>query len=368
MAMRRLLAVLGLTAMAQELACQQPLGATFRTQASTASRGGLVTARGTLVARFDLDDCVGWGRTTSTPNRRVVRGATVQLEDKNGATPETWTLVVYGEDPATPGFPAVAAPLRVAGPFSTGQRPAGLAQWAETVVFAAPLEVPADRDLFVGVLVASAPAWPADGLAVQCVLGAPSQWPVYDQPGTAPIQHGSYGLAVDAAGLRFYNSTRQLLIDLLTDAPGGSCTALGNQSSYPIGSASPGSGGYLSAAHPDASAPARQAGRADVPGFALLDSALPNGSPVFFLLDIGAFAAEQPFAAFVPGSVGVSCLKPPSMLVATIGLAFGGTASFQVPLSSGQRTWLRGLPLLYQGVAMAPSLTLRATPCLRQVL
>lgn len=365
---RGCLAALACLILAPALVSQQPLGATFRTQASTASRGALVSARGTLVARFDLDDCVGWGATTSTPNRRVVRGATVQLEDKNGATPETWTLVVYGEDPAAPGFPATGTPLRVAGPFSTGQRPTGLARWTETLVLPAPLEAPADRDLFVGVVLAAAPTWPSDGLAVQCVLGAPSQWPTYDQPGTAPIQHGSYGLAIDANGQRFYNSTRQLLIDLLTDAPGGSCTAITNQASYPLGGTAPGSGGYLSAAHPDATTPARQTGRADTPGFALLDPALPNGTPVFFLLDIGAFGTEQPLAAFVPGSVGVSCLKPPSTLVASLGFAANGTAAIQVPLNTGQRTWLRGLPLLYQGVALTNGTLLRASPCLRQVL
>lgn len=347
---------------------QQPLGATYRTQASTASRGGLVTAGGTLVARFDTEDCIGWGRTTATPNRRVVRGVMIQFEDKQGATAETWALRVYTEDPQAAGFPLATAPLLALGPFSSGIRPAGLVQWTETLIFPAPLEVPADRDVFVGVQLAAAPAWPADGLAVQCVLGSPSLWPVYDQPGTAPIQHGSYGMAIDASGQRYYNSTRQLLIDLLTDAPGGSCLAVTNQASYPIGGVYPGSGGYLSAAHPDATAPARQPGRNDTPGCVLLDAQLTAGSLVVFLLDIGSFGLEQPLTNVVPGSVGVSCLKPASTLVAALSLASTNAALLQVPLTASQRAWLRGLPLLYQVMAMPPTLVLRAGPCLRQVL
>jgi len=344
----------------------QPLGATFRTEASTASRGGLVSAPGVLAARFDHDDLVGFCRTTRTPNRRAIHGFRFEGEDKNGATPETYSIRVYTEDPARPGFPALP-PLLMLGPFQTTATAPGVQRQTYTHQLLTPLEVPADADLFVGIAVAAAPSWPNDGFAVQCVLGGPSNWPIYDAPGAAPIQHGSYGLAIDAAGQAFYNSTRQLLIDLLCEAPGGAGTALHNQTTYPIGTTMPGSGGFLSGLHPDAVAPPRRPGRLDRPGFAFLDNNLPNGAPVFFLTDFGSFGPETPVQSLVPGSVGVLCLKSPSVITVGVGLMQNGTAAFVLQLGTGVRSVLQGLPLLQQGIALAPNLSIRASPCIRQL-
>lgn len=352
---------------AASLGCQQPLGSTYRTVASTASRGALVGAPGTLLARFDHDDYVGWGRTTSTPNRRVVRGIRFAGEDKNGATPETYTVHVYSEDLARPGFPLLTAPLLQLGPFATPNQPAGLARFVVSQVFPNPLEVPADRDLFVGIGIGAAPTWPNDGFAVQCLLGVASNWPLFDAPGSAPIQHGSYGLAVAAAGTSFYNSTRQLLIDLLCDAPGGACTAQSNQPSFPAGAIAPGSGGFLSALHPDVVSPPAHAGRADNPGFTFLDPTLPDGTLVFFSTDLGGFGPEVPLASFVPGSVGVFCLKSATTLSLGLRLLSGGEASLVIPVNASVRGVLQGLPLLYQGIALGGNLTLRGSPCGRQV-
>lgn len=347
--------------------CQQPLGSTYRTVASTASRGALVGAPGTLVARFDHDDYVGWGRTTATPNRRVVRGIRFAGEDKDGATAESYTVRVYTEDLARPGFPLLTAPLLQLGPFATPSQPAGLARFVVRLVFQNPLEVPADRDVFVGIGLGAAPTWPNDGFAVQCLLGAASNWPIFDAPGSAPSQHGSYGLAVDAAGASFYNSSRQLLIDLLCDAPGGSCTARSNQASFPIGATAPGGGGFLSALHPDVVSPPAHTGRADDPGFTFLDPTLPDSTLVFFSTDLGGFGPEVPLANFVPGSVGVFCLQSATTVSLGLRLLSGGEASLVIPVNGPVRGVLQGLPLLYQGFALGPNLTLRGSPCGRQV-
>lgn len=346
---------------------QQPLGSTFRTVASTASRGALVGAAGTLVARFDHDDYVGWGRTTATPNRRVVRGVRFASEDKDGATPENYTVNVYTEDLARPGFPLLTAPLLQLGPFTTPNQPAGLARFTVRLVFPNPLEVPADRDVFVGIGIGTAPTWPNDGFAVQCLLGAASNWPIFDAPGSAPIQHGSYGLAVDAAGTSFYNSSRQLLIDLLCDAPGGSCTTRSNQPSFPIGATATGSGGFLSGLHPDVVSPPAHTGRADDPGFTFLDPTLPDGSAVFFATDLGGFGPEVPLANFAAGSVGVFCLKSPTTVSLGLRLLSGGEASLVIPVNASVRGVLQGLPLLHQSIALGPNLTLRGSPCGRQL-
>ena len=366
-ARRSSLLVFASTAAIATAAAQQPLGSTFRTTASTASRGALLGAPGTLVARFDHDDYTGWGRTTTTPNRRVVRGVTFTAEDKDGATAESYTIHVYTEDLARPGFPDTTAPLLTIGPFLNPVQPVGLAMFTISQLFANPLEVPADRDVFVGIGLGPAPTWPNDGFTVHCLLGAASMWPVYDPPGNAPIQNGSYGLAIDATGTQFYNSRRQLLVDLLCDAPGGACTARSNQASFPIGNGAPGGGGFLSGLHPDVASPPRNAGRVDDPGFTFLDPTLPNGSAVFFLSDFGGFGAEVPLTNFVAGSVGVFCLKSPT--TSTLGLVqlSGGQASLVIPIGSAVRTVLQGLPLLYQAIALGPNLTLRGSPCGRQV-
>jgi len=202
---------------------------------------------------------------------------------------------------------------------------------------------------------------------VHCLLGAPSQWLIYDAPGPAPIQHGGYGLAIDAAGSRYYNSRRQLLVDLLCDAPGGACTAVSAQLSFPIGAVLPGGGGFLSALHPDSASVPVHVGRIDAPGFIFLDPALANGSPVFFLADVGSFGPEIPLASFVLGSVGVFCLKATSVMTLGLDLANNGRASLVIPLTGAARAAISGLPMLQQGIALTLGNVLRGSPCGRQV-
>jgi hypothetical protein len=362
----RVLPLSCLALLSVDLASQQRLGATYRTTPSVASRGALLGFGGTLVARFDHDDYVGWGRTTATPNRRAVHGVTFQAEDKDGSTAESYRIVVYTEDPTAPGFPDLGNPLLALGPFQNAVRPVGIAQFTLSHVFAAPLEVPADRDVFVGVEVGPVANWPNDGFSVSCTLGAPSTWPLHDDPGPAPIQHGSYGLAIDGAGLRFYNSRRQLSIDLLCDAPGGACTAVTSQATYPIGAVPPGNGGYLSALHVDAVRPSTNPGRADDPGFAFLDPSLANGTLVLFLADFGTFGNELPLRTFVPGSIGVACLKTSSITI-SLGQIAGGVCTNVMQIGGPVRTVLSGLPLLQQGIALTTANTLRGSPCCRQM-
>jgi hypothetical protein len=347
-------------------AAQQLLGSTFRTTPSTASRGGLLGTPGILVARFDRDDYVGWGRTTAVPNRRAIHGVRFDAEDADGATPEGYSVVVYTEDPANPGFPLTAAPLRTIGPFVNPPQPAGRAFFQTTHRFAPPVEVPADRDVFVGVRLDPANGWPLDGHTVQCVLGAPSRWPIHDAPGPAPIQHGSYGLTIQSTGAAAYATTRQLAIDLLCDAPGACCTAITNQQSYAISNSPPGAGGFLSALHPDAARPSRNPARADAPGFVFLDASLPNGTLIVFLADVGAFGQEVPLAASLPGSVGVFCLNPAAVSLG-IALSANGQAARTLAIPAWIRPQLGAFPLTQQAIALLPNGTLRASPCGRQV-
>lgn len=351
------------------LLAQQPLGATFRVDASVAARGAFLSAPGSLIARFDHDDYVGWGRTTPIANRRAVLGVTFRSEDADGSTPESWSVNLYTEDTVSAGFPDVRTALASVGPFTNPTRPAGVAAFTHTLTFATPALVPADRDVFVGVALSAANLWPADGHAVQCVLGHPSRWPQYDQTGPAPIQNQGYGLAQNAQGFLFYNTTRQLLIDLLCAAPGSACTAITNQPNYPISNAAPGTGSYLSGLHPDAANPPMNTGRADDIGFVFLANNLPNGTPVAFLTDVGNFGPEFPLSLFVPGSVGVFCLNQATVVTSVIGFLSAGQASHVIQIPAAFRPRLGNLDLLQQALALDPiGNTLHAGPCGRRTL
>lgn len=346
---------------------QQPLGATFGLTASNASRGGLLSAAGTLYARFDRDDCTGWGLSSSVANAREIRGVRFVSQDQNGATPEQYWITILTEDPAVPGYPDPTQVLGSFGPFTHAATAPGPATWTNTHVFPTPVLVPANRDVFVGVRVTAAPLWPSDGHSVMCTLGILSQWSIYDRPGAAPIQHGSYALTADASGTLFYRNTRQLLIDLLIDGPGGAATAITNQSTYPSSNTAPGTGGYLSGLHPDARLPSATPGRLDDLGFVYLDPALPTGMPVFFLADIGNLGAEVRLDLLIPGSIGSACLSP-NALVIGYGLQFAGQCYHAFPLPTSLRPTIAGTNLLQQGLALDPSFAMRASPCLRQQL
>lgn len=345
---------------------QQPLGATFGLAPSNASRGGLLGAAGTLCARFDHDDCIGWGLSATAANTRQIRGVTFVSQDQNGATAENYWLVVMTESATSPGMPNLQA-VATFGPYTHPATAPGVAVFTNTHVFPTPVAVPADRDVFIGVRLDPAPLWPNDGHSVQCALGVVSQWPVYDLPGPGTIQHGSYALAIDAAGAVFYRSTRQLLIDLLIDGPGGAATTVTNQSTYPASNAPPGIGGYLSGLHPDVRLPATFPGRLDDVGFVYLDTALPNGMPVFFLADLGNFAGEVRLDALFAGATGSVCLSP-SALVLGLGFALGGRCHRAFPLPSALRPSIGGTNLLQQAIGLDPTFAMRASPCLRQQL
>jgi len=345
---------------------QQPVGFTFHTQSSVASRGTLNTIAGEVMQRFDHDDLRGWGALV--PGTHTIRGASFVVQDMDASTPSNFDLKFYGEDPARPNFPDVTTTLAsvtgIAGP--TG---AGTIAVQYTITLLTPLTVPATGDLFMALFLPAAPAWPADGLTPQCTLGAPAgSFTVYDRPGSAAIPQNGYCVVLaTATGTLVSPTTRSELYELLTDAPGGIVTAITNQTSFAVSNTAPGTGSFFSAFHPDASSPPRNAGRADDIGYAYLDPALPDGSLVVFVAEFGGFAAETPLSTLLPGSIGSTHLGTATATVLGLRLLNSGEAAFVTTIPAAARPLLGGLSLLQQGIGVdALNGTMRGGPTGRQ--
>jgi hypothetical protein len=359
------------TLFAPDLAAQQPKGSLYNVAPSIASRGSLLTNGGVLFNRFDFDDARGFGMTVASPGNVVVEGFVLSLQDYDGATAETYSVALYEEDPANQGLPLINTPVVTLGPFTS---PIGVGPIAFNVgiTFSPAVAVAANQDLFVGVVLGAAPAWPADGLAVQTSLGGQRLPLVWDSPGPAPIQHAGYGGRYDPTfGQLGYPATftpRQYMLDLQTSTPGGTATAITNQASYPTSNLPPGTGSMFSAYHPDAQRPPVNLGRADDLGYVYLDTAMPTGTPVFFFADFGSFGPPVYLAPFVPGSVGVFCLNASA---ATLGLGFlvSGEAAWITLIPATARPTIAGLAFLQQGLSLdTVNGLLRAAPCTRTVL
>lgn len=352
------------------LPAQQRKGSTFQVRESVASRGALLTAAGELITRFDRDDYRGFCTDPASPGMHSINGYSFGVTDADGSTPESYSVKFYGESTTQAGFPDVANPLLVLGPFTLPAAPTGPAVFTVSSSVGAPLLVPVGADLFVGIAVNAAPTWPLDGLGVHAVLGGPSaRWATFDQPGASPIQHNGYGLTFNPLFTSLsYPSPRQLVIDIHGISPGGACTAITNQAGYTISNATPGTGSFFSGLHPDARTPPANSGRADNVAFNYLDASMPNGMAVFFLAALGNFGPELPLSSFVAGSVGVACLPAASTVTLGIGFLNSGVATNVINIPASIRPTLAGLQLVQQAIGLVPApFSLRGSPCGRQV-
>ncbi|MGE3171868.1 MAG: hypothetical protein AB7O97_04530 [Planctomycetota bacterium] len=346
---------------------QQQTGAIVGTLNSVASRGGLNSLAGTMIARFDADDLRGYGMTT--PGTHVITGVRLELEDWNGATPETYSVEIYGEEPGLPGFPILTAPLVATGGLNTPPGGGTGSQVISTLIGLPATSAASGQDLFLGVKLQVANTWPVDGLGVRSVLGHSSRWPIYDSPGPAPIQHGSYAMSVPAgAALGSYNTARQLLVDFLTQTPGGASLAITNQTNYPVSNTPPGAGGFLSALHPDSRSFPIGFGRADDVGFRYEDQFTPDGSLVLFFANFNGFGPELSLQPFAAGSRGVICLPLTDSWTLGSAVTAGNAASWSSTFPAALRGLLAGVPMAMQAIAFdTTSGALNASPCSRRV-
>jgi hypothetical protein len=374
-----LLLLAGLPAVDRALA-QQFVGFDSNATPGATSRGGILAA-GAALARIDAADYAGWATSPMFPGARVITGIDCIVQDQDAVmTPDTFGVAIYPESPVMPGFPALGAGVLAAAVLPGPPPPAaGLASaMYSSVAFGAPVLMPVGGDVFIGLLFPPAPAWPADGISFQVVMGyaAGPGFATFDLPGPTLQPLGppngpanSYGAYTDFGPVLAYAARRQIWADIDSPAPGGVVTAITAQASFPISGAPPGTASFMSALHPDAVAPPFNPGRADNVGYIFSDSVLGAGAPVFFLANLGGFGPEMPLAFLAPGSIGVMCLGPASL---STGLGFTdptGTASLVIPIPAAVRPVLAGLPLLQQAISIdVVTGALHAAPCGSQKL
>ena len=334
------------------------------------SRGGLL-GPGAAYARIDAEDYIGWATDPAFPGVRVITGIDCIVQDQDAVlTPEGFDVGIFPEGP--PGFPApiggVIGAIAVPGPVAPAVGVVAAAYVA--VAFGPPILMPIGSDVFIGLIFPAAPAWPADGISFQVVLGLPlgAAFPTFDMAGPAmgpPVgpftPANSYGAYAPLGGVPFYGSRRQIWADIDSPAPGGVVTTMALEASFPIAAAAPGTTSFMSGLHPDAAFPPLNPGRADDVGCVVYDSVSPAGSPVFFLADFG-LGFEIPLSFFSPGAVGTFCL--PMGISTGLGFTAGGTASLVLAIAPGARPGLLGLELTQQAVTFDPVAgVLRGTPC-----
>lgn len=389
------LATSGLLLLA-DVAAQNPLG-TFTNMGTTfATRGGTAVPNSnnaTLFTRHDMEAYAGW-TDGAQPFTRDIAGINFVLQDENLATQHNFNLVYYPGDPLNADFPdinnGVVGATAFVLPLGTG-----IGAFNGTANFATPILASSLTDAYVGIQINS--PWTivngqiTDGLSVwECRSTAPTT-PVtgqsWDEPGGSipsgnPANRFSgFYVATPPTGPSYPIRT-QYKIQPLVPISGGVAGALTNQTGHPESTATatagfavqdPGAGTacMFSALYPDAAAPPANTGRVDEISQMFENPALAAGSPVFFLIDIGAFGPEVPARNFVPGSTGVSCLSFGTMQnlgfssLTTIGTT--QRARWVATFPAAARPLLSGIDWLQQAVALdIGTNSIHASACTRQ--
>ncbi|MCA8953101.1 MAG: hypothetical protein KDE27_26555 [Planctomycetes bacterium] len=372
-------------ALASTAAAQDFIGFTYNEQVGATSRGSLGGAAGEVITRIDGDEYGGWG--TDTAGMRTISSIFMIIQDQDAvATAETFDIYLYAEDPLNPGFPDLTTKTTFA-MFEAGP-PAPttgvISASAKVVTPATPVAVPIQGggDIFISFEFAAAPGlgWPTDGLSSQICLGTqPSaSFTVFDIPGGAQQPsspagpNNSHGLS-NLGGALTYSSTRNWVIDVEHSTAGGVVLGVTNQTSC-VGSnnppptgfgPAPGTADFMSGVSPDVVG--FNAGRAD--DVTMEYFRVGSGTPlVFFLADIGGFAAEMPLSGLVAGATGVSCVNIGSFLTLGFVVGSGDEAFLTTTFPAAVRPTLAGFPLIQQAVEFdTANGTAHASPCGRQV-
>jgi hypothetical protein len=124
------------------------------------SRAMLGVNQGELLVHVPVSHFAGVGQDNTSC---TVVGAQLMTQDEDRTTREAFFVVVRGE--ATGGGPdCAAAPLLREGPFLTpAATGTGPIAFDLTVTFATPVTLPCCVSFYMGIEVATAPTWPADG-------------------------------------------------------------------------------------------------------------------------------------------------------------------------------------------------------------
>lgn len=373
--MRKLLPIVSLSLLAAPVLAQDNFGVLRNLGVTFTSRGGGTANSNPAVmfCRFDVDRYAGWGVNPANPGNREITGLHFLIQDQDLATVDTWSLVAYSNDAANPGFPDAAAPLATTGNFAL---PAGtgIGAYNVTANFTNPVSVPANADLYVGIsqnqpwtIVSGAVT---DGCSIWATTGngtaATTDLPGNSAPQSAP--DNTYGGSYVPSSLTVaYAGSRQFHIEPIIATAAGTASALHYADAlHAAANTSPGTTCMFSAQYPDGANPPRNAGRADDLGMTFVKTGMPDGSLVFWLIEIGgAFAAtEIPIANFLPGSTGVLCLNLGNYQTVGFSTTTAGVASNVMVFPATSRNALAGLPLMQQAAALdIGTFLVAAGPC-----
>lgn len=358
---------------------QDVLGLLNRTDTSFTSRGSSTppnTNPSFAFVRIDHENYAGWGIDAANPGMHSIQGLRVVLQDQIANTPETFGILVYGEDAAAPDFPDIATPLGTAGPVPTPASAATTAiVWDLRASFTTPILAPTGADVFPAVDLPQpvGNVWPNDGLSVHALYYVMVTSGTFDLPGAAhptasQAGNGGYHVPVAMIGPTYTITPRQWKIEPIVGGAVGVAGTITNQTvSAPLSTAAPGTSSMASGLHPDARNPPLNPGRADDVASRWFRTGTPNNTPVLFLLDIGSFGIPIPVSALVPGSTGTTCLNIASAQVTGIVFTVSGEAILPITIPAGVRPFLAGIPLLHQAAAFNAAGGVDANGCTRQV-
>jgi hypothetical protein len=383
--MRPALLSLCLVVAAPSAFAQDVLGTLNRSDASFTSRGSTSlpnTNPSYVVQRLDKEHYAGWGADPASPGMRRIHGFHAFVQDQIGNTAETIAFLVFTENAAAPNYADVTTPLGSTGPIPIPvSASASAVPYEVTANFATPVLAPAGGDVFLAIDLPQ-PAtgtWPTDGMSVHALYYVSSTGTqsatIYDLPGTShpttPIEqqgHGSWYVPSPPTGPIYTLTPRQWRIEPIVPGAAGVAGAITNQTSLPLSNVAPGASTQGSGLHPDAQSTPLNAGRADDIAGRWFRTGTPDGTPVFFLIDLGTFGPEIPVSVFLPGSTGVVCLNLATMQV--LGLAFtaGNEAFLPITIPAPARAIVAGVSVLHQSAAFLPTGTADANGCTRQVL
>lgn len=337
------------------------------------SRNGANSVPATIYTRIDKEAYAGWGADVAQPGMRVISGLRFDIQDQDLATQDTFQLVIMTES-TTADVPDTTTPVATTGNFVLPVGTGGGAYLA-TANFTTPAAAPASADVFVGV--STTVGWSTgttDGLSFWATSAAAASAlrdvPGFAEPTTTPGNTHS-GAWVPSTSTHSFAVTRQSHIEPITTSPGGVCTALHyNDAVHANANTSPGTACMHSALSPDCENPPRTAGRADDVGMTFRQTGIADGSLAIFLVDIApSFGPEIPLATFLPGAVGSLCVNQASVQSIAISFTATGTASNVIVFDPAARTYIAGIPLIHQVVAIdAVTGQAFASPCSKQTL
>lgn len=355
------------------LVAQNNLSSFLNMGVTFTSRNGANFVPATIYTRINKDNFAGWGVDVTQPGFRVFTGLRFDIQDQDLATQDTYQLTAFTES-TTPRVPNTGAPLATTGNFTL---PVGTGAGAFLVSanFATPVAAPANADVFVGVSTTLGWANPiTDGLSIWATSGAASSAlrdeAGFGEPVGAPnnTYSGSY---IASTLTHAFAVQRQSHIEPIFASPAGVASALHyNDPVHANANVFPGTTCMHSGLNPDSQSPSRIATRADDVGMTFRHTGIPDNSVVFFLADISpAFGPEFPLAGFLPGSFGAMCVNQASVQMIALGFTLGGTASNVITFGASTRSFIAGLPLIQQAVALDPATNIGyASPCTKQTL